>query len=231
MTDKAFTSTALISLLVNPVVFFLQVLPVVVQCIACFDRIQEYCNYKPNLGDEGKHFTMNQGNTDIKLERLKVKNEKRNFKTPPFMLFNGQSLGFNKNGPAVLKTLEVEIQTGALTAIIGPVGSGKSAFLSSLLGEMHLLSEASGKSCTGQRGHEPISYCSQQPWLENITVRANITGVAAIDQNWYARVVYSCGLDHDIRQLQNGDNTRVGSKGLSLSGGQKQRLVSTDFRS
>jgi ABC-type bacteriocin/lantibiotic exporter with double-glycine peptidase domain len=32
-------------------------------------------------------------------------------------------------------------------------------------------------------------------------------------------------LDVDIRQFPDGDNSRVGSKGISLNGGQKQRLV------
>lgn len=42
LTAQAFTSVALISLLTTPVVVFIQALPLVVQSIASFDRIQEY---------------------------------------------------------------------------------------------------------------------------------------------------------------------------------------------
>lgn len=43
-------------------------------------------------------------------------------------------------GEKVLKDLNVEIRGGTLAAIVGTVGSGKSSFLASVLGEMHRIS-------------------------------------------------------------------------------------------
>jgi energy-coupling factor transporter ATP-binding protein EcfA2 len=43
----------------------------------------------------------------------------------------------DSDDPAVLKAIDVEIKRGSLAAVVGTVGSGKSSFLCSLLGEMH----------------------------------------------------------------------------------------------
>jgi ATP-binding cassette subfamily C (CFTR/MRP) protein 1 len=77
-------------------------------------------------------------------------------------------------------------------------------------------------------GVDPIAYCSQQPWLENGTIRQNVVGISTYDREWYATVKFACSLDADIEGPQKGDSTSVGSKGLNLSGGQKQRIVSAN---
>ena len=57
-------------------------------------------------------------------------------------------------------------------------------------------------------------------------MQKNILGYAALNVELYNRVVHACDLERDFEQLENGDQTVVGSKGLALSGGQKQRVVS-----
>lgn len=114
---------------------------------------------------------------------------------------------------------EWNIQRQALTMIVGPVGCGKSTLLRALLGE---LGSFEGSIRTSYSG---VAYCDQTPWIPNDTVRNIITGNTALDKSWYQTVVRACDLEQDLRQWQNGDNTRAGSKGISLSGGQKQRLV------
>ena len=52
LAAQAFTSLALISLLTTPVIVFVQALPMVIQCAGSFRRIQEYCNYAPEIGEE-----------------------------------------------------------------------------------------------------------------------------------------------------------------------------------
>lgn len=71
-----------------------------------------------------------------------------------------------------------------------------------------------------------MAYCAQQSWLENRTIRHNIVGASPWDRKWYSAIRVACCLDPDLEQLEKGDQTRVGSKGVNLSGGQKQRVVS-----
>lgn len=59
------------------------------------------------------------------------------FVADPLVIENGT---FSWGGPSedsvVLKNINVRIRPGALVAIVGPVGSGKSSLISAFLGEM-----------------------------------------------------------------------------------------------
>ena len=64
----------------------------------------------------------------------------------------------------------MEIKRGALVAIVGDVGSGKSSVFNSFLGEMII-----------DQGNKPelilngdIAYVSQKPWIQNDTLKNNI---------------------------------------------------------
>lgn len=55
-------------------------------------------------------------------------------------------------------------------------------------------------------------------------MRENIIGEDQFDEAWYHRVLWACGLFEDLSTMKKGDQTPIGSKGVSLSGGQKNRL-------
>jgi ABC-type lipoprotein export system ATPase subunit len=103
--------------------------------------------------------------------------------------------------------------------VVGPVGSGKSTLLRAILGEVPLLQGSI------KRLSSPVAYCDQVPWLQNISIRQNIVGQDQFDKAWYQAVVSACALDIDMQQLPEGDQTLVGTGGVSLSGGQKQRVA------
>ncbi|KAL0931143.1 ABC transporter [Colletotrichum truncatum] len=226
---QAFTSIALIGLLTTPVVAFLQLLPMVVQSLACFDRIQDFCNYghQPATLDGRSSTSSAPSGTDISLVPLTTTEDDRkpaNAPPLPVVSFRGNSFGWKKD-QTVLHDMTVDIARNAMTVIIGPVGSGKSSFLSAILGDMISISSAAtsgNKTCLEK---EQVAYCSQTPWLENGTIRQNILGVTLYEQKWYDTVVSACGLEADLQALQKGDYTLVGSKGVNLSGGQKQRIA------
>uniref|UniRef100_A0A1I7XB13 ABC transporter domain-containing protein n=1 Tax=Heterorhabditis bacteriophora TaxID=37862 RepID=A0A1I7XB13_HETBA len=71
------------------------------------------------------------------------------------------------NNPALLKDLKLRISKGQSVAVVGPVGSGKSSLLSSIIGEMHLLS---GKVDVDGR----VAYVPQETWIIHETLRENI---------------------------------------------------------
>ncbi|KAF1319123.1 Abc transporter c family member 5, partial [Globisporangium splendens] len=126
------------------------------------------------------------------------------------------AFGWNSDTP-VLKNLSLQIKKGDLVVVHGAVGSGKSSFCSALLGEMDKMSGS-----VFVRGR--VAYYSQQPWIQNMTIRENILFGAPFDPVRYQQVLDACGLLPDLKQFPGGDATEIGQKGINLSGGQKARV-------
>ncbi|KAL0959258.1 hypothetical protein HGRIS_014529 [Hohenbuehelia grisea] len=70
-----------------------------------------------------------------------------------------------------------------------------------------------------------VAYAAQESWVQNDTIRANITFGEPFDEERYNKVVYQCCLERDLELFGAGDKTEVGEKGLTLSGGQKARIT------
>ena len=122
-----------------------------------------------------------------------------------------------KQSENTLENLNLEIEKGKLYAVIGMVGSGKSSFLSAILGEISL-TEGQVKVNGG------ISYASQEAWVFGATVRQNILFGQSYERQRYQKVIKACALVRDFKQFPQGDQTVVGERGTSLSGGQKARI-------
>ncbi|KAF9282366.1 hypothetical protein BGZ88_011071 [Linnemannia elongata] len=119
-------------------------------------------------------------------------------------------------GP-VMHDINLQIRRGALTAVVGRVGEGKSSLVGALLGEMYKYS--------GQvRSFGSLAYVSQTAWILNATVRENILFGRPYDKERYLNTIRSCALVPDFKMLVGGDKTVIGEKGINLSGGQKQRI-------
>ena len=106
----------------------------------------------------------------------------------------------------------MQIPNGKLVAIVGKVGSGKTSFLSSILGDIPKLSGT--VSVNGR-----IAYVSQDPWIQNASVKENITMGAlgrTFDTEKYNQTVTVCQLSRDLQILPNGDATEIGEKGINL---------------
>ncbi|XP_059176453.1 ATP-binding cassette sub-family C member 2-like [Physella acuta] len=116
-----------------------------------------------------------------------------------------------------LRNINLEVPVGQLTAIVGPVGSGKSSLILSILGEMEKIQ---GQVTVKSR----VAYVSQQAWIQNATVRDNILFGQRYHRQRYRQVVKLCELERDLQILEAGDQTEIGEKGINLSGGQKQRV-------
>lgn len=125
----------------------------------------------------------------------------------------------DKQSSSCLHAINMAVPRGKITMIVGPVACGKSTLIKAILGELPVMSG------TVQLSSMRIALCDQTPWHVNGTVQQSIIGASEFDQRWYAAVVRSCALDEDLRNLPQGDQTQIGSKGIALSGGQSQRIV------
>lgn len=132
----------------------------------------------------------------------------------PLLIENGT---FSWGEDPVLKNINLRLKKSTLTAIVGPVGSGKSSLISAFLGEME---RRSGRVNTVGK----IAYVSQQAWIQNATLQDNILFGKPLNLAFYNKVVEACALKPDFDMLPAGDQTEIGEKGINLSGGQKQRV-------
>lgn len=112
----------------------------------------------------------------------------------------------------------LNIKRGELVVVVGSIGSGKSALLLGILGELSL-SSGSAAICGS------IGYVPQLPWIVSDTVRGNIVCGQTFDEARYARVVQASGLETDLSLLPKGDLTEIGERGVNLSGGQRHRVA------
>lgn len=115
-----------------------------------------------------------------------------------------------------LENINIECTKG-LNLVIGPTGSGKTSLLLAMLGEMEMQSGS-------LQAPNSIAYCSQQPWLLNDTIQNNILFGCEYKEERYRKVIYACALDQDLKNMDDGDQTEIGERGITLSGGQKQRV-------
>ncbi|KAF9298774.1 hypothetical protein BGZ88_004679 [Linnemannia elongata] len=129
-----------------------------------------------------------------------------------------------------LKNLSVDFPVGKLSVIVGPTGSGKSAMLLALLGELdrlegnHFMPRLDYEHRASHAEGSGIAYVAQTAWLQNTTIRNNILFGREFDQERYDAVVEGCALLTDFEILESGDATEIGEQGITLSGGQKQRV-------
>lgn len=173
--------------------------------------------FNDGIGESSPKLTLKQ---DIELPSFSTPQLQSSDKGKYILKLENASLGATEDRKPIIHELNLTIARSSLTLVIGKVGSGKSTLLKSLIGELPL-SAGSLESMFNES-----SYCEQQPWLINGSIRDNILGHSKFDDKWYQTVVKSCALDKDLESLSSGSLTHVGSKGISLSGGQKARVVS-----
>ncbi|KAE9001696.1 ABC transporter C family member 3, partial [Phytophthora fragariae] len=116
-----------------------------------------------------------------------------------------------------IANVNLTLQRGTLTVVVGAVGSGKSSLVNAILGEMQQV-----RGTRVVRGD--VAYASQQAWIQNQTVRDNILFGEPYDAAHYLGVITACQLAPDFEMLEHGDRTEIGEHGINLSGGQKARV-------
>lgn len=129
---------------------------------------------------------------------------------------NDASFQWDQEKKPMLKNISVSLKKGQILAVIGDVGSGKSTFIASLLGQVNIVSG-------NLKIYGTTSYVPQEAWLLNFTLRDNILFGKDYDQDFFKKVIEVCCLERDLTLLPNRDLTEIAERGANLSGGQRQR--------
>ena len=133
-------------------------------------------------------------------------------------------------GPTIVSNVNLTLQPGSITVVMGPSGSGKSTLAKVLLG---IWSTCSGAVWWGERPLDAwmpeergnsVGYLPQDVELFEGTMAENIARLAEVDSPRVIEAARMAGLHETILRFPQGYNTPVGPAGGALSGGQRQRL-------
>lgn len=148
----------------------------------------------------------------------------------PRIELRGVRFAYGDDGP-VLDGLDLVLEPGSTTAIVGPSGSGKSTILNLLAGIDRPSSGKiviDGRDSAGTGAEERrarVSFVFQQPYLFDGSVRENVlVGAPGASDDRLARAASLARVDEIVARLPDGWQTRVGEAGASLSGGERQRV-------
>ncbi|KAF3450334.1 hypothetical protein FNV43_RR06414 [Rhamnella rubrinervis] len=131
---------------------------------------------------------------------------------------NGYFSWNSKEDKPTLSNINLDISAGSLVAVVGGTGEGKTSLISTMLGELPPVANAS----VIIRG--AVAYVPQISWIFNATVRENILFGSAFEPARYQKAIDVTELQHDLDLLPGRDLTEIGERGVNISGGQKQRV-------
>ncbi|MPA97111.1 ABC-type lipopolysaccharide transporter PglK [Campylobacter jejuni] len=142
------------------------------------------------------------------------------------------NLSFGYEGKKYLfKNLNLNIKKGEKIAFIGESGCGKSTLVDLIIGLLKpkegqiLIDEQELNANNTKNYRQKIGYIPQNIYLFNDSIAKNITFGDAVDEEKLNRVIKQANLEHFIKNLSQGVQTKVGDGGSNLSGGQKQRIA------
>lgn len=135
-------------------------------------------------------------------------------------------------GPLILKNIDLQVPAGAVVAIVGASGAGKTTMLN-LLPRFHSATAGAIRidghdvgSVTLRSLREQMAIVTQETILFNDTVRNNLCYGRPDMRDDKIVAAAQAALAHDfITQMPQGYHTVIGDRGMRLSGGQRQRLA------
>jgi len=143
----------------------------------------------------------------------------------------GSETGAPPHERHVLHNISLHAEPGAMVALVGPTGAGKStlvnllpAFYEATSGSISIDGQDI-KNISLESLREHISVVSQEAFLFNGTIRENILyGRLNATEDELIAAARAANCHEFISKLPNGYDSRVGERGVKLSVGEKQRV-------
>ena len=196
--------------------------------------------YQPVRSLAGLNIVINQGVTAARrvLPIIDLVNEVKDDQTFPNIIikegniiFKNVDFKYQNEEKKVLKSTNLEIKGGKMTALVGLSGAGKSTILNLIprfydpdSGNINIDDQSIHK-VNMHSLRKNISLVSQETTLFDDTIKNNISYAkldASNDEIMLA--AKNSHADEFIQKLPNGYETIIGENGVRLSGGEKQRL-------
>ena len=144
---------------------------------------------------------------------------------------NNVSFRYNDQGEDTIKSVDITVPAGGVTALVGPSGSGKST-VSRLIARFWDVDEGSVmiggidvKELDPEHLMEYMSFVFQDVVLFNDTVYNNIKiGNMDASEEQVLEAARAARCDEFANKMPNGYNTMLGENGSTLSGGERQRI-------
>jgi ABC-type multidrug transport system fused ATPase/permease subunit len=133
-----------------------------------------------------------------------------------------KDLNLTIQNKAVLKNINLTLKKQEVVALIGPIGSGKSVLLKSIMKETPFKAK--------RLDQLPHSYLPQEPFILSATLTENIVLEYQEDDKQQKeapqafKALELAQFDIASDRISDGLQTVIGERGLNISGGQKQRL-------
>lgn len=210
-------------ILTRPIRMFPMMLVSVGDCYTSFKRIEDYWSLasEPNSTDPptGKHVLSPISSTQ---------------KMPANYGIHVTGMNLSLGGKQILHDIHLDIKPGEFVAIVGAIGSGKTALIQSLLKiypasfDSYFIDNHDVEKMSLPQLRGLFSYVPQDFFVSNSNLRDNIALDYETDKKYDHDILNSLHLSQFKMNQENTKftlDTEIGERGVNLSGGQKQRVT------
>jgi ATP-binding cassette, subfamily B, bacterial len=222
--------SALLARLYGPLTSLSNVRVDIMTALISFERVFEVLDLEPLVTESAKAVDLPEGSLGVELDQV-------GFRYPSADEVSLASLesvasGDRRGSGVVLQDITVSVPAGALVALVGPSGAGKTT-LTSLVARLY--DPTSGavriggldlREATMTSLRDRVGVVTQEAHLFHDTIRANLLYARpdASDDEIHA-ALRAAQISALVDELPEGLDTVVGDRGHRLSGGEKQRLA------